>query len=121
LVVRRDLAMSAGKVAAQCVHAALKAHRAASAGGAGARARLREWERQGEPVIVLGLGQAGEGGGQEGALLALAAAARGTGVAAATVRDAGRTQVAPGSLTVLALGPAREGEVDALTGALKLF
>jgi peptidyl-tRNA hydrolase/pyrrolidone-carboxylate peptidase len=129
LVVRRDLGMSGGKVAAQCVHAALKAHRAgASRGAARAGALQREWEALGEPVVVLGLGAPAAGGGDaagggagEGALLALAAAAAAAGVPAATVRDAGRTQVAPGSLTVLALGPAREADIDALTGGLKLL
>ena len=112
--------MGAGKVAAQCCHAALKAARAAAGGGAAARARLREWERLGEPVIVVGLGAPGSGDG-EGALLALVAAAQAAGVPAATVRDAGRTQVAPGTFTVAALGPAREADVDSLTGALKLL
>jgi peptidyl-tRNA hydrolase len=120
LAVRRDLGMGAGKVAAQCCHAALKAARAAAGGGAAARARLREWERLGEPVIVVGLGAPGSGDG-EGALLALVAAAQAAGVPAATVRDAGRTQVAPGTFTVAALGPAREADVDSLTGALKLL
>lgn len=35
--------------------------------------------------------------------------------------DAGRTQIAAGSLTVLAIGPAPVKEVDAVTGHLKLL
>lgn len=37
------------------------------------------------------------------------------------VRDAGRTQVASGSKTVLAIGPGLEETINAVTGHLKLF
>lgn len=43
------------------------------------------------------------------------------GLPVATVIDAGRTQVKPGSLTVLAVGPARVVDVDCVTGSLKLL
>ena len=35
--------------------------------------------------------------------------------------DAGRTQIAAGSVTVLALGPAAAADIDQVTGHLKLF
>lgn len=37
------------------------------------------------------------------------------------IRDAGRTQIAAGSATVLAIGPALVAEIDAITGHLKLL
>ena len=37
------------------------------------------------------------------------------------VMDAGRTQVAPGSKTVLAIGPAPVKTIDEITGHLKLL
>ena len=37
------------------------------------------------------------------------------------VMDAGRTQVAPGSKTVLAIGPAPVKAIDEITGHLKLL
>mgnify|MGYP001064246125 FL=1 len=37
------------------------------------------------------------------------------------IRDAGRTQIPAGSLTVGAIGPAGETELDELTGHLKLL
>ena len=43
------------------------------------------------------------------------------GVAFYLVEDAGRTQIAPGSRTVLALGPAPVRVLDELTGHLKLY
>ena len=112
IVVRSDLGMSTGKVAAQACHAALAAVRRLNGSRAGA---VRTWESQGEPVIVL----KGDGGMEQ--LRALEGEARARGVPAASIRDAGRTEVAPGTTTVLAVGPAPKGEVDAITGHLKLL
>ena len=39
----------------------------------------------------------------------------------ALVRDAGRTQVAAGTATVLAVGPGNAALIDQLTGHLKLY
>jgi peptidyl-tRNA hydrolase, PTH2 family len=40
---------------------------------------------------------------------------------AEVIADAGRTQIASGSLTVLGIGPAPKGVVDGVTGQLKLL
>ena len=37
------------------------------------------------------------------------------------IKDAGRTQIAPGSKTVLAIGPGPQSAVDQCTGHLKLL
>jgi len=37
------------------------------------------------------------------------------------VRDAGHTQLEPGTVTALAIGPAGDDAVDAVTGDLSLF
>ncbi len=37
------------------------------------------------------------------------------------IKDAGRTQVAPGSITVCAIGPGKVDEVDKVTGHLSLL
>lgn len=47
--------------------------------------------------------------------------ARGLGVTAEVIQDAGRTQIDPGSLTVLGVGPAPKSVVDKVTGHLKLL
>ncbi len=57
VVVRADLGMSPGKIAAQCVHAALAAYRQ---GVVQALPWVREWERQGEATICLQCGSDAE-------------------------------------------------------------
>ena len=43
------------------------------------------------------------------------------GLPAEIIADAGRTVVAPGTVTCLALGPAEEAAIDRLTGSLPLL
>ena len=47
---------------------------------------------------------------------AIAAAARKAGIACCAIEDAGRTEVEPGTRTVLGLGPAPKAALDAITG-----
>jgi peptidyl-tRNA hydrolase len=110
LVVRRDLQMGRGKTAAQCCHACLGLykklrHRKDPA--------VREWEASGATKVCLRVESEAE-------LLALQKAAAAAGVATHMVVDAGRTQVAPDSRTVLALLADGAG-VDGVTGELKLL
>ena len=57
----------------------------------------------------------------EDAMLDLQKRARKLGLVACSIVDAGRTQVEPGSRTVLAIGPGPKDIVDTLTGGLKLY
>jgi PTH2 family peptidyl-tRNA hydrolase len=113
LVVRTDLGMGRGKIAAQVAHAAVTAALAAQ-GGSGSRADFRGWLLEGQPKVVLRVGSAEE-------LSQLAAAARAAGLAAEVIRDAGRTQLTPGTPTCCAIGPAESSLVDAVTGSLALL
>lgn len=54
-------------------------------------------------------------------LLDLEKRARAADVLSCIVRDAGQTQVAPGSRTVIAIGPAPKSVLEQLTGHLKLY
>ncbi|PSC72483.1 Peptidyl-tRNA hydrolase mitochondrial [Micractinium conductrix] len=112
LVVNDELKMGKGKIGAQCAHAAV-----------GAVERLHEqrwgtvlhhWEACGQPKICLRASTTAE-------LRQLAGAASGKGLPTYVVQDAGRTQVAPGSRTVLAIGPAPKSAIDGVTGHLKLL
>lgn len=118
LVVRTDLGMTKGKIAAQCGHATLGCYKAllhaSQNGGLEARTLLRRWENGGQAKIAVQVKSQDE-------IMALRAAARAAGVTAEVVADAGRTQIAAGSLTVLGVGPAPKSIVDKITGHLKLL
>ena len=51
----------------------------------------------------------------------LARSARALNLCARTIQDAGRTQVAPGSKTVLGVGPGPARLINQVTGKLKLL
>ncbi|KAI1101925.1 PTH2-domain-containing protein [Jackrogersella minutella] len=119
LVVRTDLGMTKGKIAAQCSHATLACYktlsRAASRNPSSAEAKLlQRWERRGQAKIAVQVKSEDE-------LLELMGKARSLGVTSEVIQDAGRTQIDPGSLTVLGVGPAPKSLVDKITGGLKLL
>jgi PTH2 family peptidyl-tRNA hydrolase len=109
LVVRTDLDMGRGKIAAQVAHAAVTAA-LANAGSAGFAA----WLADGQPKVVLKVTA-------EQDLRDLVRQATGAGLPVELVHDAGRTQVAAGTLTCCAIGPAADHLVDAVTGGLSLL
>ena len=127
IVVRSDLGMSPGKVASQCVHAALGCvrlcHAASSesdgGGGCGGigmdhSAIARLWESMGEKVVCLRCDGLPE-------MQRCLDAARALGIPAHAVRDAGRTEIEPGSITCLAIGPDSAARIDGVTGKLRLY
>ena len=75
---------------------------------------MRRWERQGQAKIAL---QAKS----EDELETLQATAISLGLVAEVIADAGRTQIASGSHTVLGIGPAPKSVIDKVTGHLKLL
>ncbi|CAH1400716.1 unnamed protein product [Nezara viridula] len=113
LVVRNDLGMRKGKIAAQCAHAVLGCYKSASSSCPDI---LNEWEESGQPKIVLQL----DGKGEE-TLIALRNKAKAANLVANVIRDAGRTQVARYSATVLGIGPAPAEMIDPLVKHLKLL
>ena len=110
-LVRQDLNMGAGKVAAQVAHGALGAYRKASQRDP---QTLRGWEDGGEACIILGVPTL------EALDRHVAAAAR-LGLITHTIQDAGRTEVATGTRTVGCIGPGSVSEIDAITGGLSLY
>ncbi|MFB6184001.1 MAG: peptidyl-tRNA hydrolase Pth2 [Haloarculaceae archaeon] len=108
IVARADLGMSEGKLAAQVAHASLMAYEDADE-----RTR-REWKGNGQKKVVLKTNGESE-------LFALAEQADAAGLPHAVVRDAGHTQLDPGTVTALAIGPADDDGVDAVTGDLSLY
>ena len=108
IVARTDIGMGTGKLAAQVAHASLSAY--AKAG----RRNRKRWKSGGQKKVVLK-------GDSERTLHELAAIADSEGIPHAIVRDAGHTQLEPGTVTTLAVGPADEELVDRVTGELSLF
>ena len=122
LVVRSDLGMGKGKIAAQVAHATLACYNTLSSSSSshpGPKSVLKRWEKEGQAKVVVQTG-GGDSTGEED-LLTLQAQAISLGLCARVVRDAGRTQVASGTATVLGVGPGPKGLVDKVTGGLKLL
>ncbi|KAM5348676.1 hypothetical protein ACJ41O_008500 [Fusarium nematophilum] len=116
LVVRTDLGMTKGKIAAQCSHATLACYKALSRAPADSPQRklLNRWERHGQAKIAVQVKSQEE-------MLELRRKARALGLTAEVIQDAGRTQIEAGSMTVLGVGPAPRSVVDQVTGGLKLL
>ena len=109
LVVRTDLGMGRGKIAAQVAHAAVAATLASLGGPA-----CHRWLEDGQPKVVLRATSADH-------LQDLAEQARRAGLPVELVRDAGRTQVQAGTVTCCAIGPAEATEIDPVTADLALL
>ena len=81
---------------------------------AGRTRLLAKWERYGQAKVAVKCESEEE-------LVAAYKAAKQRGLPAHVVVDAGRTQIAPNTRTVLAVGPAPVEEVDNVTGRFKLL
>ncbi|CAI5992697.1 unnamed protein product [Closterium sp. NIES-64] len=95
LVIQQDLKMSSGKIAAQCANAAVGILTDLQTSN---KALLRHYEACGQPKIVVSCSNLKE-------MNELRGKAQQHRLPVFTVCDAGRTQVAAGSKTVLAVGP----------------
>jgi peptidyl-tRNA hydrolase, PTH2 family len=111
IVVRSDLGMGKGKVAAQVAHASLSAAEAS-------RERREKWydawKEEGQAKIVLKVAS-------EPDLRDIYQKAKRAGLPASLVEDRGLTQVEPGTATCVGVGPAPDAEIDEITGKLKLL
>jgi peptidyl-tRNA hydrolase, PTH2 family len=110
LVVNMELSMGKGKICAQCCHAALGVYQRALKT---CPAAVRAWERTGCAKIAVKCPTLDE-------LETIAVLAQSQGIPFYLVEDAGRTQIAAGSRTVLGLfGPV--SIFDGFTDHLKLM
>ncbi|CAF91050.1 unnamed protein product, partial [Tetraodon nigroviridis] len=111
LVVRNDLKMGKGKEAAQCSHAAVSAYKQVQVRNS---SPLKQQEYCDQPKVVVKAPD-------EDALMDLLNHAKEVGLPVSLIQDAGRTQMAPGSRTVLGIGPGPADLIDRVTGDLKLY
>jgi len=113
LVVRSDLGMTKGKIAAQCSHATLACYKTLVRADP-SHPVLKRWERLGQAKVALKIDS-------EDDMLMLQAQAISLGLCAQVIHDAGRTQIVSGSATVLGIGPAPKSKINEVTGHLKLL
>ncbi len=111
LVFRSDLKLSKGKIAAQAGHAAVSAAQEAHKGY---RRWWEAWLLEGQRKVVVKVKN-------EAALLDLEEQAKELDLPNALIVDKGLTEIPPGTVTCLGIGPAPAGKVDTLTGNLPLL
>ncbi len=111
LVVRGDLKLSNGKTAVQVAHAAVSCALSCKKQHP---VRFRKWYSEGQKKVVVKVGGLKE-------LYQLKAQAEQSGLTTALISDAGLTEVEPGTVTCLGIGPASNEEIDPITGELPLL
>jgi PTH2 family peptidyl-tRNA hydrolase len=108
LIVRNDVKMSCGKKCAQAAHASIGAFESAD------KALRRAWQVEGQKKVVLKADS-------ERTLYEIKVIAERSGISASLVQDAGMTEIPPGTITALGLGPAKSEDLDKITGTLSLL
>jgi len=108
IVVRSDLKLSKGKTAAQAAHASILAYEKAD------RRTRERWKKEGQKKVVLQVESESE-------LLELKKKCEELGIPCALVVDAGLTEIPPGTITALGIGPDEAEKIDKVTGNLRLL
>jgi PTH2 family peptidyl-tRNA hydrolase len=108
IAVRHDLRLDKGKLAVQVAHASLSSYKKSSP------EEREAWESEGSKKVVVKVGSIQE-------LLDLQKKAKALKLPCSLIRDAGKTQLEPGTMTALGIGPAPESEIDRVTGGLKIL
>jgi len=111
IIVRKDLGMGVGKIAAQVGHACVL-------GAEHVRKSKREWfdqwEKCGQEKVVVKVSSLSE-------LDKVKKDAISHDLPWSEVTDAGHTQIEPGTITCISIGPAPEEMIDKVTKDLKLL
>ena len=109
VIITNDIEMSCGKLAAQTAHAAVEA---ALIAYKKKKRILKKWRAEGAKKVVVKA--------NEKEMLKLEKIARERNIITAIIRDAGLTELQPGTLTAIAIGPDEEEKIDEITGHLPL-
>ncbi|NTV23359.1 MAG: peptidyl-tRNA hydrolase [Nanoarchaeota archaeon] len=107
ILIRADLKLPKGKMAAQAAHASVEAVLRSD------RDTIKEWRMAGAAKIALKIDTRED-------LYIFQDRAKQKGLVCALITDAGKTVIAPGTETCLAIGPDEDGLIDSVTGGLKL-
>ena len=111
IAVRTDLGMSRGKMAVQVAHGAISAAEKARISH---QEDWRAWLHEGQKKVAVKVSSVEE-------IMDLRRLAITHGLPFAVIRDAGMTELPPGTITVIGIGPAKAEAVDKVTGDLKLL
>ncbi|MBN2458953.1 peptidyl-tRNA hydrolase [Candidatus Woesearchaeota archaeon] len=107
ILVRQDLKLPAGKMAAQAAHASVECIFRAD------KSLVKAWRAEGMGKIVVKVADEKE-------LYSYVQQAKDLGIATAVITDAGHTVVEPGTVTCAGIGPDTAEKVDKVIGKLKL-
>jgi PTH2 family peptidyl-tRNA hydrolase len=111
IVVRKDLKLSPGKMAAQVAHAAVNC-------ALSAKRRQPDnfdaWYDEGQKKVVVKAKDLEE-------MFLIKSLAESVGLTVSLITDAGHTELPPGTVTCLGVGPANERDIDKVTGHLRLM
>ena len=111
ILVRNDVKMTKGKVAAQVAHAAVNCAFACKKKDP---AKFNKWYDSGQAKVVLKVDSLRD-------LYEFKAVAEAVGITCSLIIDAGRTQIEPGTVTCLGIGPEKVSVLDKITGELKML
>ncbi|MFZ0441003.1 MAG: peptidyl-tRNA hydrolase Pth2 [Methanobacterium sp.] len=108
IVMRADLNISRGKVAAQACHGSLGAYKKAD------DRALKKWKSEGEKKVILKVDDLEE-------LFAIYELVKATDIPIYLVHDAGHTELPRSTITCLGIGPDEDEKIDKITQDLKLL
>ena len=108
IIMRNDLKMGKGKIAAQACHASIASYKKADAN------KIKSWERDGAKKVVLKVNSLKE-------LFQVFEKVKKTSLPFYLVRDAGHTQIPSATITCLGIGPDDDKIIDGVTSDLKLL
>jgi peptidyl-tRNA hydrolase, PTH2 family len=111
IVVRKDLGMGTGKLAAQVAHAAVMAVEITKMRNLN---WFNSWFRAGQAKVVVKVQNLEE-------LIEIRKHAESLHLSVAEIRDSGLTQIPPGTVTCIGIGPGPSGLIDKVTNHLKLL
>jgi len=111
IVVRSDLKMSKGKIAVQAAHAAVSAAEKAKKMN---EEDWRKWIQEGQKKVIVKVKSLEE-------LLKVMKESEAAGLPTVLIEDKGLTEVPPGTITCLGIGPALSEKIDKITGDLPLL
>ena len=107
ILIRADLKLPYGKACSQSAHASVEAVLRSD------KDKVKKWRSSGSAKIVLKVADKTE-------LHKYNQLAKDSGLTTALITDAGKTVIAPGTETCVAIGPDDEDEIDKITSELKL-